>query len=95
MVAADGTILHGLALIYVLRDMPDVANFRIVQESLALTRVEVVPRNTLTRTMVAEIESGLRARLGEAVQIEVVEVDEIPREASGKFRYVVSRVAAI
>ncbi|MCR9186195.1 MAG: hypothetical protein NXH81_12425 [Halieaceae bacterium] len=95
MVAADGTILHGLALIYVLRDMPDVANFRIVQESLSLTRVEVVPCDTLTRTMVGEIESGLRARLGEAVQIDVVEVDEIPREASGKFRYVVSRVAAL
>jgi phenylacetate-CoA ligase len=66
-----------------------------VQESLALTRVEVVPRDTLTRTMVAEIESGLRARLGEAVQIEVVPVDEITREASGKFRYVVSRVTAL
>ena len=90
--AADGTILHGLALIYVLRDMPGVANFRIVQESLELTRVEVVPRNSLTGAMVIEIESGLRARLGESVKIEVREAEEIPRETSGKFRYVVSRV---
>ena len=93
--AADGTILHGLALIYVLRDMPGVANFRIVQESLELTRVEVVPRGELTAVMVKEIERGLQARLGLKVAIEVEEVAEIVREASGKFRYVVSRVASL
>lgn len=91
--AADGTILHGLALIYVLRDMPGVANFRIVQESLELTRVEVVPREALTDGMVAEIRQGLQARLGQGVAIEVSEVEAIAREQSGKFRYVVSRVA--
>ena len=94
VVAADGTILHGLALIYVLRDMPGVANFRIVQESLELTRVEVVPRDTLTHVMKVEIESGLKARLGENVVVDVVQTESIPREASGKFRYVVSRMAA-
>ncbi|MEQ9395887.1 phenylacetate--CoA ligase family protein [Haliea sp.] len=91
--AADGTVLHGLALIYVLRDMPGVANFRIVQESLDLTRVEVVPRDTLTQNMIAEIETGLKGRLGKGVRIEVVEAGAIGREVSGKFRYVVSRVA--
>jgi phenylacetate-CoA ligase len=95
LTAADGTILHGLALIYVLRDMPGVANFRIVQESLELTRVEVVPVGELSPAMVSEIESGLRARLGLDVTIEAVEVAEIPREASGKFRYVTSRIQSI
>ncbi|PLW81528.1 capsule biosynthesis protein CapK [Kineobactrum sediminis] len=90
--AADGTILHGLALIYVLRDMPGVANFRIVQESLTLTRVEVVPRDVLTELMVAEIHRGLQARLGQEVTIEMRQVEAIAREQSGKFRYVVSKV---
>jgi phenylacetate-CoA ligase len=92
--AADGTILHGLALIYVLRDMPGVTNFRIVQESLELTRVEVVPRQTLTEPMKAEIRSGLQARLGATVDIEISERGAIEAEKSGKFRYVVSRVAS-
>lgn len=91
--AADGAIVHGLALIYILRDMPGVANFRIVQESLERTRVEVVPLDTLTQAMRVEIESGLRARLGESVGIEIEECEQIPREKSGKFRYVVSRVS--
>ena len=93
--AADGTILHGLALIYVLRDMPGVANFRIVQESLELTRVEVVPSEVLTEAMVTEVREGLRARLGRDVEVEVSEVETIAREKSGKFRYVVSRVVSL
>ncbi len=92
--AADGTILHGLALIYVLRDMPEVAAFRIIQESLSLTRVEVVPKHQLTAAMTAKIQSGLRARLGSEVEIAVTPVSEISREKSGKFRYVTSRVAS-
>lgn len=40
------------------------------------------------------IQSGLKARLGAEVAVEVALMDEIPAEASGKFRYVVSKVAA-
>ena len=43
VVARDGTVMHGLALIYILRDLPQVAGFKIMQESLDLTRVQVVP----------------------------------------------------
>ena len=34
VVAADGTVMHGLALVYVMRDLPSVKAFKIVQESL-------------------------------------------------------------
>jgi phenylacetate-CoA ligase len=93
VVAADGTVLHGLALIYVLRDIPEVANFRILQESLDLTRVEVVPEEDLSPGVVSSIEAGLKARLGEGVTIEVEPVTELLPEKSGKFRYVSSKVA--
>ena len=43
VVARDGTVMHGLALIYILRDLPQVAGFKIVQETLDRTRVQVVP----------------------------------------------------
>ena len=35
LVAADGTVMHGLALIYILRDLQGVKQFKIVQESRA------------------------------------------------------------
>ncbi len=43
VVAADGTLMHGLALIYVIRDLPGIAAFKIIQETTALTRVQIVP----------------------------------------------------
>ncbi len=92
VVARDGTVMHGLALIYVLRDLPQVAGFRIVQETLEHTRVQVVPGEGFGSEIEQRIQRGLAARLGEGVRIEVEEVEAIAPEKSGKYRYVVSRV---
>jgi phenylacetate-coenzyme A ligase PaaK-like adenylate-forming protein len=92
VVAADGTVMHGLALIYVLRDTPGIKAFKIVQESLEQTRVLLVPGPGYTRAARDTIERGLRARLGERVKIVMDEVPLIAPEQSGKFRYVVSHV---
>jgi len=94
VVAQDGTVMHGLALIYVLRDLPAVAGFRIVQESLELTRVQVVPGSGFGVATEEAIRRGLRARLGAGVHIELEPVEQIPAERSGKHRYVISKVAA-
>lgn len=93
VVGVDGTLIHGLALIYVLRDLPCVASFKIVQESLALTRVFIEPNHEFKPEAIALIENGLKRRLGDTVHIEVELVDRIPPEQSGKFRYVTSHVA--
>ena len=93
VVASDGTIMHGLALIYVIRDLPGIAAFKIVQESLEFTRVLVVPGPDFDEWCVRTIEDGLQRRLGQGVKIDVQRTDHIPAEKSGKFRYVVSHVA--
>ena len=92
VVAHDGTVMHGLALIYVLREMPEIASFKIVQESRERVRVLVVPVQSLSVAVRDAIGEGLRARLGKAVTVEIEEVGEIPAERSGKFRYVVSNI---
>lgn len=94
VVAADGTVMHGLALIYVLRDLPGLRQFKIIQESRLQTRVLLVTDPTFDASMLDVIPRKFRARLGEAVQVAVERVDDIPPERSGKFRYVVSRVEA-
>ena len=92
VVAADGTVMHGLALIYVLRDLPGLKAFKIVQHSASRTEVQVVPEGTLSPKTLARIESGLRARLGAGVAVDICPVPVIAAEKSGKFRYVVSHV---
>jgi phenylacetate-CoA ligase len=92
IVAMDGTVMHGLALIYTVRDLPGVESFRIVQESLEHTDVQIVAGPGFTEADEARIVRDFRARLGQGVRITVRCVAEIAPEKSGKFRYVVSKV---
>ena len=92
LVAQDGTVMHGLSLIYIVRDLPGVRQFKIIQESLDQTRIQLVTDATFDPACLAGIETGAKARLGAAVQVAIEQVETIPPEASGKYRYVVSRV---
>lgn len=93
VVANDGTIMHGLALIYVIRDLPGIESFKVVQDSIERTRVLLVAGPRFDPACRAQIEEGFRRRLGRNVEVAVEIVDRLPPDASGKFRYVVSRVA--
>lgn len=92
VIAHDGTVMHGLALVYVLRELPQVKAFKITQESMEHTNVQVVLDAPLAPPLRQRIELGLKARLGPQVAVQVRQVDAIAPELSGKFRYVVSKV---
>jgi len=92
LVARNGTVMHGLSLIYIVRDLPGVRQFKIVQENLDLTRILLVTDAAFEHSRLPEIERAAQARLGETVTVEIDLVDEIPPEQSGKYRYVVSKV---
>ncbi|HEY9103466.1 phenylacetate--CoA ligase family protein [Chitinimonas sp.] len=92
--AANGTVMHGLALIYIIRDLSGVEAFKVVQESLTHTRVLLVPGPGFDPACKAQIVAGFQRRLGGEVQVDVDCVDTIPPEKSGKFRYIVSHVGA-
>ena len=93
VVARDGTVMHGLALIYTVRDLPGVERFKIVQESLDRTEVLLVVNSHFAPESAARIERDFKARLGADVTVAVSIVTDIPAEKSGKFRYVVSKVS--
>ena len=90
VVAADGTVLHGLSLIYILRDLTGVQSFKVIQESRSFTRVLLVTENGFSEESIRLIETGFRQRLGAKVKVMVELVDDIPAEMSGKFRYIIS-----
>jgi len=94
VVAQNGTVMHGLALIYVVRDLPGIAKFKIVQESIDHTKVLLVAGPDLDHDVVERIRVGMAKRLGSGVWIDVEIVDDIRSEPSGKYRYVTSEVAA-
>ncbi len=92
VVAEDGTVMHALAVIYAVRDVEGVKNFKVVQEDRSHTRVFLIPENGFSQEAEDKIRTRLTARLGKGVRISMERVEEIPRSASGKHRYVESRV---
>jgi phenylacetate-CoA ligase len=93
IVAEDGTVMHALAVIYAVRDVPGVKNFKVIQEDRSCTRVLLTPENGFTQQAEDKIRTRLAQRLGKGVRILIERVDAIPRSASGKHRYVESKVA--
>lgn len=92
IVASDGTVIHGLALIYILRDVAEIQSFQIVQESIELIRIAIVADASFNEVVAAKITQGFHDRLGPSVTVVIEKVEAIMPERSGKFRYVVSRV---
>jgi phenylacetate-CoA ligase len=92
VVRADGTIMHALALIYVLRGIQGVEHFKCVQLLADSMEVLVVPNALWNEGSRYAVVEGLRARLGPELRVEIKLQDTISPEASGKHRYVVSHV---
>jgi phenylacetate-CoA ligase len=92
LVRADGTIMHALAGIYVVRATEGVAEFKLIQHDLRDIEVLVVADARWTPASARAIDAGLRHRLGDEVRVNVRVVERIAAETSGKHRYVVSHV---
>lgn len=95
VIAQDGTVMHGLALIYIIRDLQGVKAFKIVQETRNRTRILLATDAGFDEENIQRIVAGFKQRLGEAVEVVIERVPDVPKEASGKFRYIVSKVAGM
>ncbi|MBW8371337.1 MAG: phenylacetate--CoA ligase family protein [Thiobacillus sp.] len=93
IVAADGRIMHALAVIYVLRAIPGVGQFKLIQHAVDRLEVLIVPDARWDDAARAAVIDGLRARLGTVLEVDLKLLDVIAPEASGKHRYVVSHVS--
>lgn len=91
IIKQDGTILHALAVIYVLRAIEGIGSFKIIQHSTNELEVQVVPNSLWIDQAQQQITEQLQQRLGK-INIEINILDAILPEKSGKHRYVVSHV---
>ena len=86
----DGTIKHALSVIYPLRELAEIRQFRITQHDNYDLTVEVVNANGESRATRHAVLQGLRTVLGDQVSVDVSLVDRIATTDSGKYRYIVS-----
>lgn len=92
LVTPSGKLMHALAAIYILRDIPGLREFQVIQEALDHVRVRVVPAGQLSPAARDSIVTRMGGLFEGGARIEV-EVAESVASASGKHRYVISRVA--
>lgn len=93
LLASDGTPVHSSAIIYalwqVMAIVPDaIAQVRFEQESPSEWTVLLQPGAAYTGDADAHLARKVRDLFGEECAVVVRRVDAIPRDASGKFRFV-------
>jgi phenylacetate-CoA ligase len=92
IVHQNGSIVHALAAIYVLRETLGVEQFKIIQQAINEFEILIVCNVFWNSASLTVIEDKFKGRFGSACKIHVQLVTKIPTEASGKTRQVVSKV---
>ena len=87
----DGNIKHALSIIYPLRALSGVRQFRVTQSEDYTVTVEVVSDDRRARITQEAVARKVRPVLGGEVGLRVRILDRIATADSGKYRYVVSR----
>lgn len=92
IVTPDGRHVSPSILTHPFKPFDEIEKSQIVHESPDRLRILLVMRTGNLEEVTAELEKGLRRRLGDEIQIEFQRVDDIPRAANGKYRWVISKV---
>ena len=92
IITPDGKIMHGLSLVYVLRELEGIKEFKIIQEKPDCFIINIVKDSVFKTENETLIKDGFKKRIGTDIKIIFNYLPEIKAESSGKFRYVVSKV---
>ncbi|SNY51618.1 phenylacetate-CoA ligase [Arsukibacterium tuosuense] len=92
MLTTAGDKLHALSLIYVLRDLEEIRQFKIIQHSLTDVEVQLVAVAPLSSSLAEQIISQFKQRLGADCNITLKQLDTIASLRNGKHRYVESKM---
>lgn len=75
------------------KDVEGIICFQVVQEVENKVFVKVVSTSLFNKFQKQKFKNSLQQRLGEIMEVEIITVDSIPRERSGKFRIVKNTLA--
>ena len=92
LIHQDGSIVHALAAIYVLRETLGVEQFKIIQHAINEFEILIVSNSLWNPAALTVIAEKFKGRFGSACKTHVQLLEKIPTEASGKTRQVVSKV---
>jgi phenylacetate-CoA ligase len=92
IVTPDGRMISPSILTHPFKPFDQIVMSQLVQERVDTLRVRVVPSSRFSEQEQQSLLRALQERLGKEMRIDLELVQDIPREKSGKFRWVISRV---
>jgi len=92
IVLPDGKMVSPYSLTYIIRNIPGISRYQIIQEEKDKILVLIIKDKEFTQNTITSIRRNLEKALGKDVKIDIKIVDNIPCDKSGKFRVVKSKV---
>ena len=89
----DGRVLPGEFFPHMLKDVPGIRRFQVVQDTLDRFTLKVVPGPEFGDAQEAYVRREVAKVLGSDAGLDLQRVDDIPLTASGKLRVTVSRLS--
>lgn len=94
LLAESGAKVHDVAFAMLLRDMPGMRQFKIIQEDQHNVTLQLVTTPEFSKEKQHPlIQKSFQHFLGSNTVVDILHVEDIPPEPSGKYRYVVNRLA--
>jgi len=88
----DGRIIVPQNFANIMRNIPGIAQFRVIQENENLIIVQLVKGKNFSEVTIQRVIRDVKEVVGSDVTVEPTIVDEIEKDHSGKIRAVVSKV---
>ena len=87
-----GRVIHGLFFNHLFDQLPEVAQFRVIQRKLDSLDIEIVVPGASAKRAQHSVAKAVREKLAEDMSIVVHVVDSLPAASSGKTRWIVSEL---
>jgi len=94
IVAPDGRLINALAVIYPVRELEGIEEFRICQKTIDHFSIQVVRNSRFQADGEERIRKAWVSLLRAPVQVTFEYLPQLKQERSGKFRHVVSDLPA-
>lgn len=93
VVTPGGRLISPSVLTHPFKPFPQIVKSQLIQDRIDHIVVKLVPSGEFTADLQNALQERLQERLGPEMTIDIERVSDIPREKSGKYRWVISRVA--
>jgi phenylacetate-CoA ligase len=95
---ADGTPVHSAIFSYILKDITGkdggIRQYKIYQEERGSIKIEIVKNSNFNKNTLVALRNNIFRLLGNDMKADIMYVEDIKREPSGKLRYFVSKIVA-